>query len=151
MNLIFDKIKEVFPEFNQREHTADDFWFVAKKEKIWVKEEPLLIPGYYQVCKNKPCILINSNLSAFDWLLTAFHELTHHILDVPYKKSSILLYRKVQRLQNIQERRAEEIALILLVPKIMLEKLENTPFDQLHPFTQKLLVKRGRIFEKHRI
>jgi Zn-dependent peptidase ImmA (M78 family) len=150
MNLIFDKIIKVFPDFNKREHDANDFWRVAKKEKIIVTEEPLLIPGYYKVEKRKPYILINSNLSPFDWILTAFHELTHHILDVPYKKNSILLYRNVQRLESIQESRAEEIALMLLIPLKRLEELEKTPFDQLHPFTQKLLVKRQRIFESYR-
>ncbi len=150
MNLIFDKILEYFPDFNEREHNANDFWRIAKLEKIVVEEEPLLIPGYYQVKKKKPYILINSNLSPFDWLLTAFHELTHHLLDVPYKKSSILLYRNAQLLESIQEKRAEEIALMLLVPLKMLEELEKTPFDQLAPFTQKLLVKRQRIFEKHK-
>ncbi len=151
MLLSINKIKEVFPDFNEREHTADDFWRVAKQNKIIVREEPLLIDGYFKVYRKRPYILINSNLPEFERLLTAFHELTHYLLDAPYKKSSVLLYRDVQKLESIQEQRAEEIALVLLIPKWKLLELEETPFEDLHPYTQQLLVKRQRIFEKHKI
>lgn len=148
MNLSLEKIKETFPDLNERDHTSNDFWRAAKSLKILVKEEPMLIPGYYKVFRNQPVILLNSDLPPMEWLLTAFHELTHHLLDFPYKKSSVLLYRDVQKLQSIQEERAEAVALILLVSIPKLRELEGTPFDQLHPFTQKVLIKRQRVFEK---
>lgn len=150
MSLWLDKIKETFPQFNEREHIADDFWCIASKEKIKVKEEPLLIKGYYKVCRGKPCILINADLPPIEWLITAFHELVHHLLDVKYKKTSVLLYRDVQKLESIQEERAETVALILVVPLWKLKELEKTPWDQLHPYTQHLLVKRKWVFQKHK-
>ena len=151
MYLTTSRIKEVFPDFNERPHDESDFWRAAKKERVIVREEPLLIDGYYKVCRNKPYILINSELAAVDWLLTAFHELAHHLLDAPYKKSSVLLYRDLQVFESKQERRAEQVALVLLVPQKQLAELENTPFDELHPYTQKLLIKRQRIYEEYGI
>jgi Zn-dependent peptidase ImmA (M78 family) len=151
MPLFAEKVTEYFPDFNKREHLAEDFWLLAKSEKIVVKEERLLIQGYYKVYKKKPVILINSDLPPLEWLKTAFHEITHHILDSPYKKSSILLYRDVQKLENKQEERAEAVALILLVPQWKLKELENTPFDQLHPYTQELLTRRQYVFRKYGI
>ncbi|MBS4027204.1 MAG: hypothetical protein KGZ58_01095 [Ignavibacteriales bacterium] len=148
MNLSLEKIKETFPFINEKAYTSNDFWRVAKSLKIIVKEEPLLIDGYYKVEKGKPVILINIDLPPVEWTLTAFHELVHHLLDFPYKKSSVLLYRDVQKMQSIQEERAEAIALILMIPILKLKELEETPFDQPHPFTQKVLVKRQRIFER---
>ncbi len=150
MSLWLDKIKVPFPQFNEREHDADDFWRLAALEKIKVSEERLLINGYYKVCNKKPCILINSDLPPMEWLITAFHELVHHYLDVTYKKSSVLLYRDLQKIESKQEERAEDIAHILVVPAFKLKELELTPFDQLHPFTQKVLIKRQRIFEKYK-
>lgn len=149
MNLSIEKIRRYFPEFNLRPHDEKDFWRVAKQLKIIVDEQPLLIEGYYEYRNKKHYILINTNQSKYEWLLTAFHELTHRLLDAPYKKSSILLKRDLEKLKQKQERRAEDIALIFLIPKNMLFELQNTPFDELHPFTQKSLVHRQKVFERY--
>lgn len=148
MNLSIDKIKKYFPEFNERAHDENDFWRIAQKTKTVVRVEPLLIEGYYEYKNRKHCILINSNLSYFEWLLTAFHELTHRILDAAWKKSNVLLKRDVEKLKQKQEQRAEDVALILLIPKQMLFDLQNTPFEEVNPFLQKYLPRRQEVFRK---
>jgi Zn-dependent peptidase ImmA (M78 family) len=147
VNLSTEKIRSFFPEFNERAHDETDFWRVAQQTKTIVKETPLLIEGYYEYKNKRHYILINSNLSRFEWLLTAFHELTHRLLDAPYNKSKILLKRDIERLKQKQEERAENIALILLIPDKKLLEMHHTPFEDLHPFLQKQLIRRQRIYD----
>lgn len=147
MLISLDTVREIFPRVNEIIHTDDDFWRAAKDRKIIVREEPMLIDGYYKFYKKKPYILINSNLKGMEWTRTAFHELTHDIFDVTEKKSSIKLYRNAQQLEHIREQRAEAIAALLLVPKWKLYELYETPFDQLSPFTQSLLLIRKKLHD----
>ena len=150
MNLSLDKIKIYFPDFNVRAHVEDDFWRTAKKTKTSVRETPLLIEGYYEYKNGRHCILINSLLNRQEWLLTAFHEIAHRLLDAAYRKNGIILKRDLERIRQKQERRAEDIALILLIPQTTLFELQNTPFEDLHPFLQKHLVQRQRVYERQR-
>lgn len=149
MQLSTDRIREFFPDFNLRAHDEKDFWRAAQDLKVVVQETPLIIEGYYEYKKKQHYILINSNLNHFDWLLTAFHELTHRILDVPYKKSTLLLKRDLEKIKQKQERRAEDIALMFVIPLKMLLELQDTPFEELNPSLQKYLIQRQNVYERH--
>lgn len=149
MNLSLIKIKEEFPEFNLRPHNEQDFWKAAKRLEIIVKETPLLIEGYYRYKNRRHYIIINSSLNRIDWLLTVFHELTHRILDVPYKRSKILLKRDLEQIRLKQETRAEDIAAMFVIPQKMLFELRNTPFEEIPTVLQKPLIRRQRVFENY--
>lgn len=144
------KILEVFPQFNKREHTANDFWRISKERKITVKEEPLLIDGYYRIKRGKPIILLNRNLYGLNWTVTAFHELVHDILDVPVPKTNIKLYRESQKIEKIQDKRAEAFALILAIPKEKLFEMKRTPFDLLDSSAKEHLIQRQYVYESNK-
>lgn len=122
MDLSYRKILEIFPDFNVRALTEEDFWKEAKRNRIYVREEPLLIDGYYEKKNRKYSIIINSNLRGVRWLHTAFHELMHFYLDAP-KNVDITLCRSRMQEQNKREKTADALALIAIMPMPELEKL----------------------------
>lgn len=131
MNLSLMRITSVFPHFNERAVTTDDFWRVAKRERIIVKEIPLLIDGYYQRRRGRHYILINSKLSGVRWLHTALHELHHYFFDEPGRGAGYAFYRNGQYVDR-REYKADAFATICLLPwpellKITPEDVENNP------------------------
>lgn len=123
MDIAYARIKQIFPQFNEIALTDCDFWRKACLERIIVKEEPLLIDGYYEKKKGKHYILINRSLRGVRWLHTAFHELFHFYLDAPVGDEEIKLCRSKMQIRTKQETVADALALIAVMPMLELEKL----------------------------
>ena len=123
MELSYQKIKEIFPQFNEVALTENDFWLAAKRSKIIVREELLLIDGYYEKKRGKHYIVINSKLRGVQWLHTALHELMHFYLDMPIDNRDIKFYRSRLQVINKREKIADALALIGIMPMPELEKL----------------------------
>ncbi len=115
MNLSLIKIQAVFPDFNIRPITTEDFWRVVRREKIVVRQMPLMVDGYYTIRRNKHYILINSKLTGVRWLHTALHELHHFLFDVPGPKDGRAFYRNGEYIDR-REYRADAFALIGVLP-----------------------------------
>lgn len=115
MNLSMIKIRSLFPHFNERQLTAEDFWRVAKQEGIRVRQMPLIVDGYYTIRKGRHYILINSRLSGTRWLHTALHELHHYLFDMPGENENYTFYRN-GRFVDRREYRADAFALIGVMP-----------------------------------
>lgn len=115
MNLSLMKITSLFPHFNEKPITADDFWRVVKHEKIRVRQMPLLVDGYYTCRRGKHYILINSKLTGTRWLHTALHELHHYLFDVPGEAENFTFYRNGEYIDR-REYRADAFALIGILP-----------------------------------
>lgn len=135
MNLAISRIKEILPHFNERPLTEEDFWLICETEKIKVFETTLIVNGFYFADENEAVIYLNSALRGIDWLENAFHELAHHFLHTPPQS------RK-------QEREAQAIALMALIPSCELEKTVCNSED-LCERARSILHKRLEILSKH--
>ncbi len=115
MNLSLIKIRSIFPHFNERPITTEDFWRVAKRENIRVRPMPLLVDGYYTFRRGKHFILINSELTGVRWLHTALHELHHYLFDIPGENENYTFYRNGTIIDR-REYRADAFATIGVMP-----------------------------------
>lgn len=116
-HLSLARIRQVLPHFNKKIHTEEDFWRVAKRHKIIVREMPMEVDGYHQRKRGRYYILINRDLRGIKWLHTAFHELCHFLLDVPVDADNYVMYRR--RLgddSDPRERFADAFATICIMP-----------------------------------
>ncbi len=117
MNLTLDRIFEIFPYFNDRPITENDFWRACKREKVIVKEMPLMVNGYYQFKRGRHYILLNNRLSGLTWLHTAFHEFCHYLFDAPMPGEEQTLYRRpCGDRDDPRDMFADAFALICLLP-----------------------------------
>lgn len=153
MNLIYSQIKDLYNHFDKRQHSYDDFEVLAKRENVKIRlvEYPEHIKGYYCIRKNKKYtekfIVINKNLSSFEKLYVAFHEWAHSRLHVPFNAREYFYCSLHEKTHEKQEKEADTIALIMLIPRWLLFQLQDTPFDELHPYTQEILIKRQKLYE----
>lgn len=115
MNLSLIKIQSIFPHFNERPITAEDFWRVVRREKIIVRQMPLIVDGYYTHRRGKDIILINDSLKGTRWLHVALHELSHFLFDVPGAEDGYTFYRNGQYVDR-REYRADAFATIGIMP-----------------------------------
>lgn len=115
MHLSLVKIRSIFPHFNERPVTIEDFWRVVTKHKIIVKEFPLIVDGYYTHRRGRHIILINSKLSGVRWLHTALHELHHYLFDVPGENEGYTFYRR-GAIVDRRECKADAFALMCILP-----------------------------------
>src|SRR5437764_13830 len=83
MLLALTAIKRAIPDFNKRPLTAEDFRRACRRLKVSVHEIPLVVDGFYMFTMGRAHIYINIRLRGMRWLLTAWHELAHHILHSP--------------------------------------------------------------------
>lgn len=124
MNLSLIKITSLFPLFNEVAITAEDFWRVAKREHIVVRQLPLMVDGYYTLRRGRGHILINSRLEGLRWLHTALHELHHHMFDVPGEADGYTFYRR-GAIVDRRECRADAFALVGILPWPDLVRMSN--------------------------
>lgn len=117
MQLTLTKIREVFPHFNERPVTEEDFWRACKRLKIVVRQIPLTVNGYYNRRRGRDYIIINSNLAGLPWLFTALHEFTHYLFDSPDESDNFALYSGLcLDKEDFREKRADAFAMIGLLP-----------------------------------
>lgn len=126
MQLSLIKIRSIFPHFNEAPLTADDFWSVVERHKIVVAQQPMIADGYYTQIGKRHFILLDSSLSGFRWLHTAFHELYHYMFDVPCSEHGYIFYRNGEYTDR-REYKADAFALIGMMP--WPELLRVTPAD----------------------
>lgn len=116
MELSLIKIRSLFPHFNERALTAEDFWRVVESDKkLTARSIPLPVDGYYTRRRDKHFILINSRLTGLKWLHTAFHELHHYLFDVPGENDNYTFYRKGEQVDR-REYKADAFALMAIMP-----------------------------------
>ncbi len=149
MNLILKRLLKLIPHLNRRELTEADFYKICRREKITVVEIPLKehIYGYYTNYKGKAVIVINQNLPKLRWLEVAFHELGHHFLHAPVPKS---VFFNSQNLTHRQELEAQTLALLALIPRSTLERIEQEP-DLIFDYPLHLIEERIRLYRDFQI
>jgi Zn-dependent peptidase ImmA (M78 family) len=128
MQLSLARIREVFPHFNERPITESDFWKAAKRERVIVRELPLVVDGYYQHKGGRHYILINDRLSGLKWLHTALHEFCHYLFDAPEHMDNEVLFRRdafSEGAVHARERFADAFALFAMLPFPSLLELQS--------------------------
>lgn len=128
MHLSLIKIQKYFPKFNIEPVTAADFWRVVEQENIEVREVPLLVDGSYTRKNGHDLILINSQLSGYDWLKVALHELHHYLFDIPNDRQRFAFYRNGQFIDR-REVKADAFALIGILPWPELLKITSADIE----------------------
>lgn len=154
MNLAYSRLKKRLAKLNLKSFTFDDVLRICKNESIHLRTMnlPDKIRGYYtsELKKKyrKKYIVLNEKLSSFESLFVALHELVHHYLHISMQRKQTFYCRIDELNDSKQDQEAEMMALIMLIPKGHLLEYAQMPAEELHPYLQKLLVKRQHIFEK---
>lgn len=152
MNLIFERIKKVFPKLNIEPVSETDFWRVVNRENIFVHFWKLKkgVNGFYGVNRRykiaRRYIVINADLIQKNWLRTALHELNHHFLHVP--SSDLEVYFSSKHRGDRQDNEAEDLMLIEMIPLPMLIQMSRMPFEEIEPELVELLIRRKRLNER---
>lgn len=144
MDLHYRKIKEIFPLFNERALTEEDFWREAERNRIYVREELLMVDGYYEKKNRRHFIVINIKLRGVRWLHTALHELMHFYFDTnraDLDEEITLCRSRIQQFEK-RERIADALALIGVLP---FPELENLMHEDLSEFPYLCELVRDRI------
>lgn len=120
------RIRDIFPQFNERPIGEADFWRVCKSSKIIVKELPLQVDGYHKRYRGRDYILLNRTLTGRKWLHTALHELCHFLFDAPTESDNYASYRRTNGdPADPRERFADAFALVCMIPFADLERLSR--------------------------
>jgi Zn-dependent peptidase ImmA (M78 family) len=123
-NLSLSRVREVLPEFNEREYTEEHFWKLAKRFKIVVRFMPLVVDGYYEQRRGRHYIVVDSRLNGYKRVHTLWHEFCHYLLDVPQGQTA--LYRKsCGDADDPREAFADAFALICMLPMTTLLTLRG--------------------------
>jgi hypothetical protein len=152
MNLIFQRMKKVFPKLNREPVTEIDFWRVARRENIFVHFWKLAggVNGFYGVNRRykiaRHYIVLNASLIHKNWLRTGLHELNHHFLHAP--ATNLDVYFSSNHRSDRQDKEAEDLALIQLIPRPIFFKMSRVPFDEIEPETVEMLIQRKELFER---
>lgn len=155
MNLAFSQMKKLFAKFNEKAYAFDDFLRICRRERINVVtyKMPESVRGYYcserKRIYRKKWIVFNELLTETQRLYVAYHELAHHFLHVQLASKQTFYCRLARLEETRHDCEAEAISLMFILPAAKLVELYETPFDELYPFTQEMLIKRQRIFEQN--
>lgn len=151
MNLLLDKIKREFPQFNRIPFTEKDFWRIVKRENIFVHFWNLSesVNGFYGVNRryrfSRHYIVLNSKLLPNKWLFTGLHELIHFWLHAPRSHNEV--YFSSRHVTRDQDKEADKLALIGIYPLPTLIEATQTPFEYLPVDTIEKLIRRKDIFD----
>lgn len=127
MHFALNKIFKLIPDFNSRTMTENDFYNLCERERIEVKEVPLLIDGLYSRRNRRKVIFINEKLRGTLWTLTAFHELAHHFLHETENANCLFGSRIIA--SSKREKEADAVSLIAIIPQTTLHRFAEGDFD----------------------
>lgn len=151
MRHILKRLKQIFPELNRLEFSEEDCWRFVEKRNITVRRIPLEVDGYfgktYVRRKKRYYILLDEKLKGIEFVKAFLHEIGHALLHEPRGNREVLYLRRENAMETQQESEADVFMLLAMVPKKRFLELKQTPFDQLHPFTAELLVRRQKLYE----
>lgn len=148
-------LKMNFPQLNLKQITEDDLWAFVERHEIRVERRMLGVNGYFGKYtpkrKRKPrgLILIDETLRWFEFLSTFLHEVGHYCLHEPRGNREVLFSRRETDVETKQDKEADFFMLLALIPKKTLFEMSQTPFEDLHPYTQEILIKRKKIFDSY--
>jgi Zn-dependent peptidase ImmA (M78 family) len=133
------------PGLNTRSLTEADFYRICRRERIKVVEMPLLVPGFYMLCKGRRFIVIDSRVRGVRWLHVAWHELAHHFLHAPKRAASVSFFQVREESKVLFE--AEAFAAIALIPEPMLRSMLAGEIEDEHGYTREMVEFRLKVLE----
>ena len=168
MILALSMIKRLIPDWNERPLTEADFWRICRRLKgdwkVKVHEINLSVPGFYMSSPHGGAhIYINKNLRGMAWLLTAFHELGHHLMHAPPDVTVAYFYQ--QKPHTKEDLEADAFKIICVLPEPLLRRLltenaaeylaggqvdeEGEVTASCYGFTMKLIKERLKVLETY--
>ena len=149
---VIERLKIIFPDLNRREFTEDDCWKFVRKNKVIVRLAPLLVQGYYGKTvirkRKRSYIFLDEKMKGMLMLKTFLHEIGHVCLHEPRGKIEVLYSRRESDCETRQDKEADIFMLLAMVPKQKLIELQQTPFEEIHPFMTNILLQRQTLWEK---
>jgi len=129
MNLSLIKIRSIFPTFNEKPITTEEFWAAAGKFKeLSVHQVPLMVDGYYTPRCGRHFILINDKLTGVRFMHTALHEFYHYMFDMPGINEGYTFYRN-GKYHDRREYKADAFATIGILPWPELLRIDASDVD----------------------
>jgi len=142
-------LADIFSKFgwNSRVLTLDDFFRICRRERIKVVELPLLVPGFYMICKGKSFIAINSNLRGVRKLHVIFHELAHHFLHAPASGATANFFH-VREPPKVKFE-ADAFAIVAMIPEPLLRRMLTWEIEEEYGYTRDMLNFRLKVLDKY--
>lgn len=136
--------------WNRRRLTEKDFLRLCRRKRIFVKELPLSVPGFYGVCYGKRFIAIDAQLRDGERLFCMWHEMAHHLLHSPRSVASVNFYHL--RVEPKVKFEADAFAVIALLPRPLLRQLLHAPALEWEAgFTQEMVNLRLKVLSVYKI
>lgn len=146
MNLIAQRIKEIFPHWNKRSFTEIEAYEFCEKEKIILVETDLIdAPGEFRIHREKPFILIHKFIQEHmrAWIL--WHEIAHYVLHSPL---SAKFSASTVRIIDLQ---ANYVAVVALIPKKLLKTKTLFEIQDEFGFPKNLIMLRKEIYDTFKV
>lgn len=144
------KLAAVIPDFNARSLNEQDYFAVAQAENITTVFDAMpILKGFCvrAIVGKMPrdYIFLDYRLQGLELVFTAYHELSHHFLHIPRRKTAISFYGLARPSKEDSE--ADAGALLCLYP---LAEIANLPYRLIYadPFEAKLIKKRLAVHKK---
>jgi hypothetical protein len=142
MLLSYRRLKALVPSLNERPHGLDEFYQFVRADKIELTEKRFKKRGYYAISDGPnpiSFIFLNTAQHIAKYLESAYHELTHHLVDYPCP----FVKRKA-------ESDAQMLTLIFLIPLNSLPRLVDD-FYTLDAVYRDLVERRYKIYVRYGI
>jgi len=134
--------------WNEHAFTAADFARLCRKEKIKVFDLPLVVPGFFLVCKGQRAIYLNSKSRGLWRLYSGLHELAHHYLHAPVETTSAFFFGLKPNTR--EEIEAEAFAVVALLPEPKLRLLLGIPQSEWEcGITEEMIALRLKILDTY--
>jgi Zn-dependent peptidase ImmA (M78 family) len=147
MQSFFHKIAKLKCGWNDIPLTDETFHKLCRKHKISVQYMPLKVDGFYTCDKNRHYIAINNRLTAFQQLVTMFHEFGHFLMHSP--STDAIDHYCGSATRSRDEVEADAFAYCAVLPLELLKTRE--PEEILDSFGSSFFMKRLEIYERFQI
>lgn len=137
-------LKKHFPKWNKVIHTEDDAREFCKKNKVCICETTKVNFGKYTQYKGYDFILINPKLSPAMRLWVLWHEIAHFLLHSP--ETSNFSQSTIRK----NDREANWVAAILLMPKNLIKNKTRTALQEEYGYLAELIEIRKYIIDNEK-
>jgi Zn-dependent peptidase ImmA (M78 family) len=146
MSVLLAHPKAVRYGVNRRLFTLEYAESICAKEKVRIKREPTLFPGFYTVRRRRwPTIFLSTHRPPAEQLVILVHELAHHWLHTPetcfYQPGSI----------DKSEREAETVAAYALMPTHLVRSKTIEEIHEEYGYPHEFMWFRKEMYEQFRM
>lgn len=148
MKSFLKKIARLNVGWNEVPLDDDAFHRLCRDKKLEFKLMPMESDGFYTCTKKKHYIAVNSRLSPFEQLVTAYHEFGHYLMHSPSTDAIAKECRSGER-KTRDELEADAFAYCAVLPLTLLTSRDDV--EVADSFGMSFFMERLAVYERYKI